>query len=158
MRKFQIEQVAICPINPQAAIELLAALGALEWARDHVVAFGEVFGIPAANEADLAFNYSMDDCAKPMEFEVLNYTEGDNWMSESPRLNSVSHFGMHCTEEELAEYKEFFHGRRINIAQEVDTTSHTNPFIDGKRLYHYCIFSTKHILGTDLKFIVRRIL
>ncbi len=158
MRKFEIDQVAICPTNPQAAIELLSALGALDWARDHVVAFGEVFGMPTASEADLAFNYSMDDCAKPMEFEVLHYTEGSNWMDTDARRNSVSHLGMHCTEEELEEYKTFFYSRKIRIAQEVDTVSHTNPVIDGKRLYHYCIFDTKHILGTDLKFIVRKML
>jgi len=151
--KFKIEQIAICPIDPAAAIELLTALGAAEWARDHVVASGTVYCEGGRNEADLAFNY---DLGAAKEFEVLHYTEGQNWMNHDARVNSVSHLGMHCTEEELDEFKEFFDGRNIRIAQEVYTSSHTNPVIAGKRLYHYCIFNTKAILGTDLKFIVRR--
>jgi len=153
--KFTIEQIAICPHNPAAAIELLTALGAGEWAHDHVCASGTVFGEDAENEADLAFNYQLGNAK---EFEVLHYTAGDNWMAGLPRTNSVSHLGMHCTAEELAGFKALFAARNIGIVQEVDTLSHTNPVIDGKRLYHYCIFDTKPILGTDLKFIVRRIL
>jgi hypothetical protein len=156
--KFKIEQVAICPKDPAAAIELLTALGAAEWAHDNVVAVGTVYGDDGSNEANLAFNYTMDDCSKPMEFEVLQYTTPDNWMNHDERRNSVSHLGMHCTEEELDEFKAFFLSRSILIAQEVQTQSHTNPVIDGKRLYHYCIFDTKHILGVDLKFIVRQLI
>jgi hypothetical protein len=156
MRKFAIDQIAICPMNPEAAIELLTALGAEEWARDHVVAIGSVYGRHLlVNEADLAFNYEL---VTGKEFEVLHYTTNDNWMNDPERDNSVSHLGMHCTEEELDEYKGFFAAREILIAQEVNTASHTNPVIDGKRLYHYCIFDTKSILGTDLKFIVRKML
>lgn len=152
--KFTIEQVAICPIDTTAAIELLEALGATEWAQDHVCAAGKVFDVDGSNEANLAFNYQLG----VKEFEVLEYTTPNNWMNGIERHNSVSHLGMHCTEEELAEFKQFFSARGITIAQEVHTQSHTNPVIDGKRLYHYCIFNTKDILGTDLKFIVRRML
>ncbi|HET8686853.1 MAG TPA: hypothetical protein VFM18_09330 [Methanosarcina sp.] len=151
--QFKIEQIAICPKNPAAAIELLTALGADEWARDHVVANGFVYGRQRGNEADLAFNYTLSGGAK--EFEVLNYTEGDNWMAEPSRHNSVSHLGMHCTAEELEEFRDFFSGRGIKVAQEVFTESHTNPVIAGKRKYNYVIFDTKEILGVDLKFIVR---
>lgn len=154
--KFIIEQVAICPKDTKAAIELLTALGAGDWARDHVVAAGTVRGQQGGNEANLAFNYELLDHAR--EFEVLEYTTPNNWMNEPERHNSVSHLGMHCTEGELDEFKAFFAGRNIRIAQEVHTQSHTNPVIDGKRLYHYCIFDTKAILGVDLKFIVRRML
>jgi hypothetical protein len=154
MIKFNCEQVAIYPNNPEAAIALLEALGAIEWARDHVCAEGRVFGHQDSNEADLAFNYQLG----VKEFEVLNYTSGPNWIGEAFRHNTVSHLGMHCTEEELAEFKLFFKDQGIDIAQEVDTRSHTNPVIKGKRLYHYCIFNTKPILGVDLKFIVRRML
>lgn len=153
MLRFKIEQVAICPNNPAAAIELLTALGAEDWARDHVVANGQVYGNGGHNEADLAFNY---DLIKGSEFEVLHYTDGDNWMGDLQRVNSVSHLGMHCSEEELKEFFNFFKSRNIAVAQEVFTESHTNPVIKGKRQYHYVIFDTKHILGTDLKFIVRR--
>lgn len=150
--KFVIEQVAICPKDPVAAIELLTALGAAEWARDHVVADGVVFGVEGRNEADLAFNYSLGE---GKEFEVLHYTDGNDWMQHGGRPNSVSHLGMHCTAEELEEFKEFFAGRGIGVAQSVFTKSHTNPVIAGKRSYNYVIFDTKEILGVDLKFIVR---
>jgi hypothetical protein len=157
--KFKIEQIAICPKDPAAAIELLTELGAAEWARDHVISDGHVFGIKGRNEADLAFNYAMDEHEgnpKPLEFEVLNYTNGHNWMDNAERQNSVSHLGMHCSAEELVEFKKFFLARGIRVAQEVFTDTHTNPVIAGKRWYNYCIFDTKGILGVDLKFIVRR--
>lgn len=152
MLKFKIEQVAICPRDPEAAIELLTAIGAAEWARDHVVAGGKVHGTAGTNEADLAFNYDLID---GKEFEVLHYTSGPNWMTDLFRHNSVSHLGMHCTAEELIEWRAFFAGREIPVAQEVITESHTNPVIAGKRNYNYVIFDTKEILGVDLKFIVR---
>jgi hypothetical protein len=151
--KFVVQQFAICPTNPAAAIELLTALGAEDWARDHVVAQGEVFGkTECRNEADLAFSYTL---APDKEFEVLHYTTGHNWMGELLRWNSASHLGMHCSEEELAEFRAFFKERGIPVAQEVFTESHTNPVISGKRWYHYVIFDTRHLLGIDLKFIVR---
>jgi 4-hydroxyphenylpyruvate dioxygenase-like putative hemolysin len=153
MLRFKVEQIALCPKDPAAAIELLTALGAENWARDHVVASGQVFGVDGRNEADLAFNYDLVSGGK--EFEVLHYTDGLNWMGEESRVNSVSHLGMHCNAEELEEFKAFFAGRGIAIAQEVFTDSHTNPVIAGKRKYNYVIFDCKEILGTDIKLIVR---
>ena len=150
--KFKIEQLAICPFNSKAAKELLAAMGITEWSNDHVVATGNVFGEHGTNEADLSFNY---DIFEGKEFEVLDYTEGDNWMKHGGRPNSVSHLGMHCTAEELLRWREFFYERDIAVAQEVFTDSHTNPVIAGKRSYNYVIFDTKDILGVDLKFICR---
>lgn len=151
--KFQIEQVALCPADPAAAKALLSEMGLSEWAEDHVVASGHVFGAPGTNEADLAFNYQSDEMQKPMELEVLHYTKGDNWMSRSaPR---VSHIGMHCSAEELSEWRAFFAERGISVAQEVFTESHSNPVIAGKRWYNYVIFDTYEILGVDVKFIVR---
>ena len=150
--KFSIEQVAICPPDPVAAKELLTAMGAGEWINDHVVAAGCVHGAYDNNEADLSFNY---DLFSGKEFEVLHYTTGNNWMQEASRGNSVSHLGMHCTADELVEWREFFAARNIVVVQEVFTSSHTNPAIAGKRSYNYVIFDTKAILGTDVKFIVR---
>lgn len=150
--KFIIEQIAICPKNPEAAKKLLAEIGATEWAEDHVVANGNVYGMEGRNEADLAFNY---DVFAGKEFEILNYTDGNNWMNHPERQNSVSHLGMHCSAEDLVKWRAFFAGRSINVAQEVFTESHSNPVIAGKRWYNYCIFDTKEILGVDLKFIVR---
>ncbi len=151
--KFVIEQIAIVPPNPAAAIALLSEMGLGEWARDHVSASGQVFGVPATSEADLAFNYDATS-PKPLEFEVLNYTKGQNWMDvHGP---SASHLGMHVTAAELDEWRAFFKERGIRVAQEVKTHEHTNPVIAGKRYYTYVIFDTRPILGIDTKFIVRR--
>ena len=57
--KFIIEQIAIAPKDPVAARKLLSEIGAVDWADDHVVAKGNVFGNPGINEADLAFNYDI---------------------------------------------------------------------------------------------------
>lgn len=151
MLKFKIEQLALYPEDPAAAKALLTEMGAGAWAEDHVVARGTVFGEEGRNEADLAFDYEL--LGKGNELEVLHYTHGNHWMAETP--NRVSHIGMHCSAEELVRWHEFFAQRGIEIAQEVFTESHTNPHIAGQRWYNYCIFSTRHILGVDVKFIVR---
>jgi len=152
--KFKIEQIAIRPKHPIRAKQLLSEIGAVDWSEDHVVATGKVFGHEGTNEADLSFNYEIFD---GKEFEILNYTKGNNWIDSSGRTerNVVSHLGMHCSAEELEKWKEFFHQRAIKISQEVFTDSHTNPVIAGKRSYNYVIFDTRKILGVDLKFIVR---
>jgi hypothetical protein len=168
---FFIEQVALCPPDPVRAIDLLTKMGLGEWARDHVVAVGRVYGCGGTNEADLAFNYQAqnDDktlgpesrayvpsshiVAKPLELEVLHYTKGPNWMeSHEP---SVSHIGMHCDMEELNRWRAFFQEQGIDEVQSVRTLSHTNPVIAGKRSYNYVIFGTRAVLGVDVKFIVR---
>lgn len=153
MLKFSIEQIALFPTNPAAAIELLTAIGLGEWARDHVVANGHVHGYPGRNEADLAFCYEATS-DKSLELEVLHYTTGPNWMSDHP--NTASHLAMHVTAEELMEWNAFFESREIPVAQSVFTESHTNPVIAGKRTYNYVIYDTRPILGIDLKFICRK--
>ncbi len=165
--RFFIEQVALCPPDPFKAIALLKALGLNDWVHDIVVARGTVNGEgPLTNRAMLAFNYQAtrgffddngnvraSDHAKPLELEVLHYTEGRNWMDVN--VPSVSHLGMHVSEEELLDWTEKFEGLGIGWAQNVHTQSHTNPAIAGKRWYNYRIFNTRAILGVDLKFIVR---
>ena len=154
--KFFIEQVALCPRDPEAAIRLLKEIGLDEWVEDHVVANGRVFDQPGKNEADLAFNYqNTRPEGKPLELEVLHYTRGPNWMVG--RQPAVSHLGMHCTSDELDEFRLKFHALGIGVSQEVFTESHTNPYLlEVKRKYQYVIFDTRRILGVDLKFIVRR--
>lgn len=156
---FLIEQIALCPPNPEKAIELLRAMGMNDWVHDIVVARGAVRPDPNStaaaktdNVAQLAFSYESLSAAK--ELEVLHYTAGKNWMEGIEP--SVSHLGMHCSMSALNEWKAFFRRHRIGIAQEVDTLSHNNPAIAGKRWYHYCIFDTRAILGVDIKFIVRK--
>jgi hypothetical protein len=151
MMKFIIEQVAIAPKDPAKAIAFLKKIGAEEWFSDHVVARGLVARLPSANEADLEFNYQLLHLSR--EFEVLHYTAGPNWMENNPP--SVSHFGMHCTAEELEGWRAFMAAEGIAVAQEVKTDSHTNPAIAGQRWYQYVIFDTRELLGVDLKFIVR---
>jgi hypothetical protein len=151
--QFFIEQIAICPADRGAALELLNDIGAVDWVIDTVVAEGEVFGQKSGNAAYLAFNYDLRHPDK-LEFEVLNYIGGRNWMEG--RAPVVSHLGMHCSAEELDKWKEFFSHRDIGIAQEVDTVQHQSEFLnDIGRTFHYCIFNTRPILGVDLKFIVR---
>lgn len=154
--KFFIEQVALCPLNPELAIKLLKELGMDEWVTDHVVAGGKVFSESGRNEADLAFNYQNTRPEnKPLELEVLHYTDGPNWMAGRPPM--VSHLGMHCTHEELYAFQRKFADMGIRVAQEVFTESHTNPYLlQMKRKYQYVIFDTRDVLGVDLKFIVRR--
>ena len=149
--KFTIEQIAITPRDPERAISFLRKIGAEEWARDHVIARGEVFGKEGRNSAFLSFNY---DLGAAKEFEVLHYADGPNWMEG--REPAVSHLGMHVTEEELAKWREFMESESIGVAQEVLTESHSNPVIAGKRWYNYVIFDTRSILGVDLKFILRK--
>jgi len=152
--EFQIEQVALAPRDPEAARELLKALGATEMVIDHVQATGEVFGQRADNAAELSFDYQL---LKGGELEILAYEGGPNWLDlrNDADPHRASHLGMHCTEDELKRWKRFFNSRGIGIAQEVHTLTHTNPHIAGKRWYHYCIFNTYPILGIDLKLIVR---
>lgn len=150
---FKIEQIAISPPESGPAMDLLKEIGATEWSVDTVVAEGSVFGDYASNKAELNFNYDVCD---GKEFEVLKYIGGPNWIAASVgNYPCVSHLGMHCDAEELHLWKQFFAKKQIRIAQEVHTISHTNPVIKGKRNYHYTIFATRHILGVDLKFIVR---
>jgi hypothetical protein len=165
MLNFKIEQIAICPPNPERAIALLSKLGMDQWSSDHVCATGEVFGDHGSNEANLHFNYQADrnsnqgvpnnqDAITPLEFEVLEYTDGPCWTDTF--APAVSHLGMHVTADQLAELRTFFAAEGIDVAQEVNTTSHTNPHIADSRRYNYVIFDTRAILGVDLKFIVRK--
>lgn len=153
--KFFIEQIAIAPPDPERAKQLLADMAGATFVEDRVSAVGVVFGRRIDNSARLSFDYTLLDNAR--EFEVLKYEQNeDNWLGVAGRGCSVSHFGMHCTEAELVFWRNFFAARGIDVAQEVNTVSHTNPAIAGKRLYNYVIFDTRLILGVDIKFIVRR--
>lgn len=157
--KFRIEQIALCPTNPTKARQLLEDLGLTEWFVDNVHATGVVRGAVGENHALLQFNYQAGNgsdsaAGKPLELEVLHYTQGNNWMLKNP--NTVSHLGMHCSAEELEQYRAYFYHNGIGIAQEVNTLAHTNAAIKDTRRYNYAIFDTKDILGVDLKFIVRK--
>lgn len=170
--KFTIEQIAITPPDAQAAMDLLADMGAQEWVHDEVFASGQVMSVPSDSVAELHFNYDLGTPDGKLEFEVLDYTAGKNWMAarealapdrlargeNAPRITQhrVSHLGMHCSAEDLERWLEFFSERGYPIAQSVLTRQHENSAIAGKRWYRYVIFDTYAVLGVDLKFIVRR--
>ena len=127
--KFFIEQIALCPPNPERAINFLKQLGLDEWVKDHVVAGGDVFGSLGWNAADLAFNYQNTRPEnKPLELEVLHYTYGPNWMAGRPPM--VSHLGMHCTEDELEEFRQKFRvlGVRAALVRRLPGAEH--PVLD----------------------------
>ena len=153
MLQFKVEQIAIHPQHPDKALELLTAMGAEQWVKDQVTAAGYVKASPAKNTANLAFNYDMAAENGKLEFEVLQYVKGTSWMQGQ---NRASHLGMHCSADELDEWRKFFARRGITVAQEVYTENHTNSAIAGKRWYNYVIFDTFAILGIDIKFIVRK--
>lgn len=172
MPQFKIEQIALSIPDAQRAQDFLSKIGLSEWFQDHVVATGNVFSSNfikgnenCTNEANLRFNYQAGNgsdgaAGKPLELEILEYTEGYNWIKENiyhgaAHPDQVSHLGMHVTAEELVEWRKFFEDEEIMVAQEVWTDSHTNPHIAGKRKYNYVIFDTRKIIGVDLKFIVR---
>lgn len=154
--QFKIEQIAIAPKNSKAALALLAAIGLTEWVKDTVSARGTVINNPGEsyNAAELSFNYQAAPDDGKLEFEVLDYKVGPNWLQG--RAQSVSHLGMHCTEEELVAWTELLAKHNIGVAQDVNTEAHSNPAIKDTRRYHYVVFGTRHLLGVDLKFIVRK--
>ena len=171
--QFKIEQVALAPAFTNRALRLMEKIGLGEFVADTVVAEGHVFGNNAENTAILRFNYEADrnfigntpkpaGATMPLELELLSYVSGQNWVDtirtnlDAPEMSMVSHFGMHVTEEELEKFHAIFVSEGIEIAQEVHTKSHTNPHIANSRRYHYRIYATRHILGVDLKFIVRK--
>ncbi len=155
MSQFIIEQVALYPPDPGRAVQLLRELGLTDWVHDNVVAVGVVHGAEGTNAAALAFNYEASPPSGLLELEVLHYTAGPHWMEHV--RPSVSHLGMHCTEEALVQWRERFARLGIDVAQEVLTQQHTNPYLlEKRRKYQYVIFNTRPILGVDLKFIVRR--
>ena len=59
---------------------------------------------------------------------------------------------------DIEEMKEKFGKLGLKIVQEVETESHTNEVIKGKRKYNYVIFDTHELFGFDLKLIQRHMI
>lgn len=151
---FKIEQLAF-KLNPHChalALQFLADCGITDWVEDTVHARGIVMGSQGENTANLRFNYS---AFAGKELEVLEYTEGANWLQDFDGA-IVSHIGMHVQEFALQHWFALMARYGIAVIQEVFTESHTNPAIKDERRYHYVIFNTRGLIGTDMKFIVRR--
>lgn len=164
--KIKIEQIAFTSSNPELTKRRLSVLlGMDEWTVDQVRTKGVINNnlgrlVQVENLANLSFNY-----AAGLEFEVLEYIEGNNWLSERGKplckretlgWPDLSHVGMHCTAEELEQWTSHFKDKGVGILQDVTTLSHTNPFlIECGRKYRYVIFHTEELLGFDFKLIVR---
>lgn len=157
--KFRFEQLALAinALREPEALALLADLGVETWVHDNVEAEGKVHNHNAVNYAALSFNYTALEDMR--ELELLRYRDGPNWITpldSNVQRTCVSHLGTHCTEEELAQWRQtLIYKHHLQIVQEVFTQNHVNPEIAGKRWYHYVIFGARHLIGTDLKFIVR---
>lgn len=148
----RIDQVAFYSKDPAKFKALLNKIFGTEvWHDDEVVADGEVFGYEASNRAALGFNYEL--MKGGLEFEVLNYLEGDNWVEAVNQNIGLTHLGMHV--EDIDPWIEKMEALEYQIAQEVTTVSHTNPAIKDNRRYRYVIFDTRDDLGFDLKLIQR---
>lgn len=152
--KFKIEQLALNPADAGDAFRLMNLLGLTDWSHDMASAAGAVFGKSGSNVASLSFNHETEK----LELEILNYREGENWLAAPNNNNDLSiasHIGMHCSAEELEQWRAKFTAFGVKVAQEVVTTNHTNPNVPEGRRYKYVIFDTRDIIGLDVKFIVR---
>jgi len=151
--KFKIEQIALNPKDPGRAFALMGLLGLHDWSHDQATAVGEVHGESGSNVANLSFNHETPD----VELEIINYRSGENWLSKHNGNSSVaSHIAMHVPEPVLEQWRTKLALFGVKVAQEVVTTSHSNPAVPQGRHYKYVIFDTRDIIGLDLKFIVRR--
>lgn len=164
--KFKIEQLEIRPENRERARKLLEMIGLTNWIDDTAIACGNVLGRTTQNEAQLSCSYDGEP-AGPLKLELINYSGDpiDNSMGNvSQNLTAItgdatasiiSHIGMHCTLTELAEWRALLTKAGIHVVHETTTTKHANPEVELTRRYLFCTFGTRHILGCDLKFIVR---
>jgi hypothetical protein len=151
-----VDQIAVYSSDPNRVIRILNHIFGTpdeSWVKDTVEATGFVDDEPASNKANLCFNYSLVKYG--LEFEVLSYIEGQNWLTRHENKTGFSHLGMHVTEDEMAIFKKRAESVGIDVVQSVETDSHTNPAIKDTRRYKYVIFGTRHLLGFDLKLIVR---
>ena len=118
----QIDQVAIYSEDPEGTKALLDLIfGSDTWHTDHVVASGQVFDQDGQNKAELNFNYQL--IKNGVEFEVLKYEEGPNWVAENSQTYGVCHLGVHVDDVETISQSLLDMG--FKVAQEVRTESHT---------------------------------
>ena len=156
---FKAEQIALAGMHGSQAVEQYIETSKLmghTWITDTVYAEGIIQGSSGINKATLWFNYTM---IPGIELELLSYELGPNWLSGRVSNDRLvpSHYGMHCTEEELPDYIEQFAKHDIMVVQHVNTFKHTSAAVNAAgRQYTYVIFGARHLLGCDLKLIVRR--
>ena len=140
----------------EKAEELYAFLfGARDWNRDNVVAEGrvasKVFGVnQGQNAARLNFNYEM--IKGGLEFEVLNYDSGPNYLEEEVGP-ALAHLATHV--EDIESAHKWLVSNGFEVVQDVRTISHSNPAVPAERRYRYAIYDTRSVLGFRLKLIQR---
>lgn len=148
------DQVAMACRDRDQQKTMARLLGGGEWVEDQVTAEGEVYGVRGRNVANLMFNYTL----APVEFELLHYKEGPNWLSEQNAIPfgswAMSHVAWHVDDTDPFSTK--LRNAGFGVAQSVETRDHTNPFlIKEGRTYRYVIHEARHLLGFDLKLIQR---
>lgn len=155
-RGLVLDQIAIYCSTPEEARRAKAAWGlaSADWTQDVVEGSGWVNGqYVAYSKAKLEFNYDLG-----IELEILTYLEGDNWHRQNKlatrdgtetKLTApiLSHIGFHVNDEPMPDLP-------FPLVQELFTSSHTNPAIQG-RSYHYRIYDTRGLNGVFSKYIKR---
>lgn len=148
--RMRIDQIAFFGADaPELKKKLAAIFGDPNWIEDHVCGGGTVGGESAENEANLSFSEEL--CST--QFEVLDYTEGPNWLAYKDEPHGLAHLGAHV--EDIEYWREHLEGLGYPVIQELITTAHTNAAIRDHRRYHYLIFDTREDLGFYLKLIQR---
>lgn len=148
MLNMKIDQIAFAAYSDEdeARIKDVLGLTDAQWVEDLVVAKGTVAGLGGVNTAKLLFNYDYG-----IELEILRYTEGPNYLDlQQIPAGHVCHVGMHYTGEgDIPDFP-------ADIIQQVETESHTNPFLLAQgRKYRYTIYNTVELFGRNFKVIER---
>lgn len=160
----RIEQVAMYVPDMDAAKASYARLGMTTWHDDTVTGVARVRSgrdrndfSQRENKALLSFNYDLG-----IEFELIRYIDGDNWHQQAGRINRdgscerpfSSHMSYHVEDVDAA--RRVVAAAGFDVAQEVQTIGHTNPYLIEKgRKFHYVVFNSRHLLGWDIKLIKR---
>ncbi len=135
---FTFDQIAVVDDKDERVFEKYKQLCFSDWSQDFVTSKGVLRGIDGykiiENTAFLRFNYT---AFRPLEFEILRYTDGPNFLAHRP-VGAISHMGVHVPL--IEDYRAFLGIRGWMLIQEVVTQSHTSKAVEGKR-YHYAIYS-----------------
>lgn len=155
----KIEQIAFTTATPSVDRDLWRYMlredqqETTSWIVDNVVGDARVL-LPngswweGESRAELSFNY---DIIPGKEFELLNYTQGENFLHG--KCEGISHLGTHVEDIDQATTLLVMQG--LHLVQEMWTKSHSNKAIAGKRRYHYRIFGPAHAFGAYIKLIKR---
>lgn len=140
----KMDQVAIAYSNDEEKAAIKRSLGLVDapWIKDTVKAEITVLGrhnefTAGENVAELEFCMDLGG----MQFELIRYTSGPNWINEAARLGvafpMVAHVGFHLDEGEAWPNAEV----AGVLVQEALTIEHSNTDVNAaNRRYHYRIY------------------